>query len=178
MEKVRNHSEILSSRSRTPLPKLMQSCQSFYAICNWISLRRRGATLPSPPPSTTGLPIDSTWLRLKTSLFFYSPSLFLSLILAQSLAHFRSISEKEKCPEIFSTLLPSPPWRLFLRYSSKVPVESVFARHDRVLTFSVIKPVVYGLNSSPQGSRIYVCVPIEFINFLSIVYIYSNKRIF
>lgn len=29
-------SGILSSRSRTPLPKLMQSCQSFYAICNRI----------------------------------------------------------------------------------------------------------------------------------------------
>lgn len=89
MEKVRNRSEILSSRSRTPLPKLMQSCQSFYAICNWISLRRRGATLPSPPPSTTGLPIDSTWLRLKTSLFFYSPSLFLSPSLSLTFVRFR-----------------------------------------------------------------------------------------
>lgn len=104
MEKVRDRSGILSSRSRTPLPKLMQSCQSFYAICNRISLRRRGALLyPLHPLSTTGLPIDSTWLRLKTSLSLFpslSPSLTLSLT-------FLRFGRKKSVLRFFSTFPPS-----------------------------------------------------------------------
>lgn len=169
MEKVRDRSGILSSRSRTPLPKLMQSCQSFYAICNRISLQRRGATLPSPPPSTTGLPIDSTWLRLKTSLFFYSPLSSRRWSSSASLAHFRSIREKEKCPEIFfHPPFSLPPWRLFLRYS--FPWSQYSPDTTEFSLFSVIKPVVYGLNSSSWDHESFGCIPIELINFLSIVY--------
>lgn len=72
-------SGILSSRSRTPLPKLMQSCQSFYAICNRIfpfddePVRCSTSVVlffPPLPPNPRRLPIDSTCLRLKKVLSF------------------------------------------------------------------------------------------------------------
>lgn len=97
-------SGILSSRSRTPLPKLMQSCQSFYAICNRISLRRRtGAPFclgvkssfsispllfPSaePPPVANRFDVPS----IKDLSLFLSPSLLLLRLFVRSVSFYPS----------------------------------------------------------------------------------------
>lgn len=107
MEKVRDRSGILSSRSRTPLPKLMQSCQSFYAICNRISLRRRGATLPSPPPFDNWLADRFDVASIKD--FPFSVSLSLPLVdsrLALSPTFLR-FGRKKSVLRFFSTFPPS-----------------------------------------------------------------------
>lgn len=105
----------------------MQSCQSFYAICNRISLRRRragarfclrGPPFPSSSPIPRRLPIDSTCLRLRSALslspfsFFFS-YLACTFICALCLVLFFRVSlpfplafsphREEKCPEIFSS---------------------------------------------------------------------------
>lgn len=130
----------------------MQSCQSFYAICNRISLRRRGATLAFPPtPSTTGsadrfdvASIKDLSSPLRTSSSFFS-------IDSRT---FRSLSSvgKKSVPRFFSSPLSFLPLTGHPRYRA-VSRESVFTGHDRVLVFSVIKPVVYGQNSFPWDSR-------------------------
>lgn len=131
----------------------MQSCQSFYAICNRISLRRRtGASVKSSAPSaepSRRLPIDSTCLRLKTSLFpFYLSCVYLYVASRSTLPKFAlslSLRREEKCPEIFCplSLIPDgfPP--------SILPDfgKSVFSVRDRFSRNDVIKPVVYGQNS-------------------------------
>lgn len=108
---------ILSSRSRTPLPKLMQSCQSFYAICNRISLRRlRSASVKSsfsapsaePPPVANRFDVPSIkdlslsflpFLRLFVRPVSFHPSKFPFRFLSFGLSF--SLRREEKCPEIF-----------------------------------------------------------------------------
>lgn len=166
MEKVRDRSGILSSRSRTPLPKLMQSCQSFYAICNRISLRRRGALLyPLHPLSTTGLPIDSTWLRLKTSLSLFpslSPSLTLSLT-------FLRFGRKKSVLRFFSTFPPSFQPPLLTAFPPIFVEGGVSIRQTRPRSH-IQRDKARGLwiKFLPVGSREFICMRIRTNLFLSI----------
>jgi len=155
---------ILSSRSRTPLPKLMQSCQSFYAICNRISLRRRtGAPLclgkvllfrPFRCRTTAGCQ-SIRRLRLKTSLFpsYFSrvylcvPFSFHTLPNFLSASSFRSLpfsASRRKVSRDFLSPFFHPFPSIFHPRYRPISATSVFSVRDRFSRNSVIKPVVYG----------------------------------
>lgn len=163
-------SGILSSRSRTPLPKLMQSCQSFYAICNRIFpfddepgalLCLRSSLFPSPPPpNPRRLPIDSTCVRLKKLL-----SLSISLSFPYLSYVYLYVSSHSIPPHFLSSfsfdlsLSPNPALRRKVSRDFFVPFlspnstafrpryydfgESVFSVRNRFSRNGVIKPVVY-----------------------------------
>lgn len=143
-------------------------CQSFYAICNRISLRRRaGASLclrqsssfsaiSNNPPTPSALPhwfpIDSTCLRLKTSLS--SLPAFSTFIRVLRLTLFLRVS-------LFPTSRSFPPSRrkvfrdFFHPLSFTRPLSSAFrpwyrsisaslySVYDRFPRNGVIKPAVY-----------------------------------
>lgn len=148
-------SGILSSRSRTPLPKLMQSCQSFYAICNRIfpfddePVRCSVVLFFLPPaPNPRRLPIDSTCVRLKKVLSFlrlflrfvsFYPSTFPFRFLARPLA-FPALRRKVS-RDFFVPFLSPNPTVFRPRYYDFG--ESVFSVRNRFSRNGVIKLVVY-----------------------------------